>query len=98
MLKNQLKSMLTAWVKNVYSLRIDSGVNSGYPLFSYTGPTRALPAIRVQVTSFTQVIVKFSSVLSTAKSTYFNLLNTHLYPVSTVPTIKKKKENKERNS
>lgn len=86
------------WVKNVYSLRITSGVVSGESLNSYTPPTLATQSLWVQVPSFTQVYTNFSAVLSTAKNALFNLLNTQLYPVSTAPIIKKKKENKERNS
>ena len=92
------KTMSFAWVKNVYSLRTDSGNNSGYTAFSYTPPIYADTAIRVQVPSFTQVPTIFSAVLSTLKNGFQPLLNSDLYPVSTAPTIKKKKENKERNS
>ena len=96
--KSTLITMPTAWVKNVYSLRIDSGMNSGYPLFSYTGPLSVIAGVRGQVPSFTQLITQLSAVLSTVKNHIFNLLHSHLYPVSTAPTIKKKKENKKRNS
>jgi len=94
-----MPKMLTfAWVKNVYSLRTDSGMNSGNTQFSYTPPSEAQTLIRVQVPSFTQVAIMLSTVLSTLKNQIQPLLITDLYPVSTVPTIKKKKENKERNS
>ena len=93
-----LKTVSFAWVKNVYSLRTDSGVNSGYNQYSYTPPTSASLAIRAQVPSFTQVYTVLSTVLSTLKNQFWPLLITDLYMVSTAPTIKKKKENKERNS
>jgi hypothetical protein len=93
-----LKTVSFAWVKNVYSLRTDSGMNSGYTQLSYTPPTRAHLPIRVQLPSFTQVATMLSAALSTLKTQFKPLLITDLYIVSTVPTIKKKKENKERNS
>jgi hypothetical protein len=94
-----MPKMLTfAWVKNVYSLRTDSGMNGGYTPLSYTALTKAQTLTRVQVPSFTQVYSMLSTVLSTLKSHIQPLLIADLYPVSTAPTIKKKKENKERNS
>ena len=87
-----------AWVKNVYSLRTDSGINSGYNQYSYTAPINAFIPIRAQVPSLAQVTTLLSAALSTAKNHLRPLLITDLYMVSTVPTIKKKKENKERNS
>ena len=94
-----MPKMLTfAWVKNVYSLRTDSGMNSGNTQLSYTPPTSANSVIRVQVLSFTHVYTWLSTVLSTLKNQFQPLLIADLYPVSTAPTIKKKKENKERNS
>lgn len=88
----------TAWVKNVYSLRIDGGMNSGYTAVSYTAPLSAYAHQRVQVPTFTQISTMLSAVLSTLNNVVTLLLNTDLYPVSTAPTMKKKKENKERNS
>jgi len=92
------KILTFAWVKNVYSLRTDSGMNSGNTQLSYTPPTSASLPVRVQVPSFTQVSIMLSTVLSTLKNQFQPLLIADLYPVSTAPTIKKKKENKERNS
>jgi len=86
------------WVKNVYSLRMNSGVLCGQNLVSYTPPALATTRLWVQTLTFTQVSTNFSAVLSTVFSAIQPLLNYHLYPVSTAPTIKKKKENKERNS
>jgi len=90
--------MFNTWVKNVYSLRMTSGIEGGDIPLSYTPPTLAYSRIRVQTLSFTHVSTMFSAALSTLKNSYLHLLNSHLYPVSTVPTIKKKKEIKERNS
>jgi len=73
-------------------------MNSGNPQLSYTPPTNAPTLILVQLTSFTQVSTMLSTVLSTLKNQIQPLLIADLYPVSTAPTIKKKKENKERNS
>ena len=87
-----------AWVKNVYSLRTDSGMNSAYTQLSYTPPTVASLPTRAQLPSLTQVLTLLSAALSTLKFHFQPLLITDLYIVSTVPTIKKKKENKERNS
>ncbi len=87
-----------AWVKNVYSLRKTSGIARGETIVSYTPPTLALARLWVQVPSFTQVLAMFSAVLSTLNSVFQPLLIVDLYPVSTAPTMKKKKEIKERNS
>lgn len=86
------------WVKNVYSLRMISGIDSGNTIVSYTPPTLASIGLWVQTPIYTQLTTKFSAVLSTLNIPQLHLLIRHLYPVSTVPTIKKKKENKERNS
>jgi hypothetical protein len=93
-----LKTIPTAWVKNVYSLRMNSGIERGNTQVSYTPPTLAFTSMWVKAPSYTQVSTMFSSVLSTLKNAILPLLITDLYPVSTAPTIKKKKENKERNS
>ena len=90
--------MSLAWVKNVYSLRTDSGMNSAYTQLSYTPPTYVSLLIRAQLPSFTQVTTLFLAALSTLKNQFLPPLITDLYLVSTAPTIKKKKENKERNS
>lgn len=81
-----------AWVKNVYSLRMSSGIASGDTLSSYTPPTLATIYTRVQTPTFTQVSTMFSAVLSTLKMSFQPLLIARLYPVSTAPTIKRTKE------
>ena len=98
MRKNQRITVSSAWVKNVYSLRMDSRIVSGNTLISYTPPTLLLKGYSVQTTAFTQLPMYLSSVLSTLKNTVLPQLIDHLYPVSTAPTMKKKKEIKERNS
>ena len=98
MLKNQLSIVFTAWVKNVYSLRMNQGIVSGITLVSYTAPYITNQRARVQLPSFTQIPTHLSAVLSTLKNPFSSLLITHLYPVSTAPIIKKEKEIKERNS
>ena len=87
-----------AWVKNVYSLRTDSGMNSAYTKLFYTPPTHASLPMGAQVPSLTQVATMLSAALSTLKTQFRPLLIADLSIVSTAPTIKKKKENKERNS
>ncbi len=98
MLKTVPTPLSFTWVKNVYSLRIDSGMNSGNIRFSYTAPLFSSVPTRVQLTRYTQVSTTLSAVLSTLKNRFLPLLIVDLYPVSTVPTIKRMTENKERNS
>jgi hypothetical protein len=98
MLKIQRKTVPFAWVKNVYSLRTASGNNSAQTALSYTAPQVQPYSQRVQLPTYTQVTRRLSAALSTLTMSLQPLLITHLYPVSTVPTIKKNKENKERNS
>lgn len=85
-------SLSAAWVKNVYSLRIGSGMNRGYSTNSYTPPISSHAAMWVQSPIFTQVLATLSAVLPTRKITSSYLLNRWLYPLSTVPTIKRTKE------
>jgi hypothetical protein len=98
MLNIQRSTVPFAWVKNVYSLRTVSGNNSVQTVLSYTAPQVQAHSQRVQLGTYTQVTRRLSAALSTLKMSFQPLLIAHLYPVSTVPTIKKKKENKERNS
>jgi hypothetical protein len=96
--KNMPISVSSAWVKNVYSLRTDSGINSGNITFSYTALYIQFSQVLVQLTRYTQVSTMLSAVLSTLKFLFLPPVDRDLYPVSTVPTIKKITENKERNS
>jgi hypothetical protein len=90
--------LINAWVKNVYSLRIGGGLNSGYMQRSYTALTYPTQQVRVQTPTFTQVSTMFSSALSTLKMNFQPLLIVDLYPVSTAPTIKRTKEKLKGNS
>jgi len=98
MRKNQLLTEPFAWVKNVYSLRTVGGNNSVQTALSYTALERQPYSQRVQLPTYTQVTRRLSAALSTLEMSFQPLLIAHLYPVSTVPTIKKNTENKERNS
>jgi len=98
MLKNLLQTVPFAWVKNVYSLRTAGGNNSAQTALSYTAPLVQQHSQRVQLPTYTQVTRRLSAALSTLEMSFQPLLIAHLYPVSTVPTIKKNTENKERNS
>lgn len=91
-------TLTTAWVKNVYSLRMNTRTTSWKNQVSYTPPTLSTVTTWVQLPTFTQLTTMLWSVLSTLKNSYLPLVITELYPVSTAPIIKKKKENKERNS
>lgn len=91
-------SVSIAWVKNVYSLRMDSGIHRGKTIVSYTPPSLTHQSLWVQTHAYTHFPTMLSAVLPTLKNIYFHLLIHHLYTVSTAPIIKKKKENKERNS
>ena len=87
-----LYSPVYNWVKNVYSVCVSRGVNSGFlytasPL-TYTN-TRSMS---VQPQTFTHFVTSFAPALPTAFFAQFNLLNTHLYTLSTGPTITKTKE------
>lgn len=91
-------TLSTAWVKNVYSLRIAQGVTSGYSSTPLPSLSKNTTAQRVQTPFFTHTIRNLSARLSTQKNQLFNLLSNHLYPLSTAPTIKKNKEKMERNT
>jgi hypothetical protein len=86
--------MLNTWVKNVYSLCVEVVVNR---VKSYTGGVykNCNPLVlRVQTPSFTQSLDSFTPSLYTPFFNISYLLTTHLYTLSTAPTIKKTKENK----
>lgn len=85
------------WVKNVYSLCVEGVVIC---VRSYTGWVQNLVTIhtvRVQPTIRTQLITTFPLSLYTGENSYITDATTDLSPLSTVPTIKKKKENKKGN-
>jgi hypothetical protein len=86
------------WIKNVYSLRKQTGTTSDQlptPSLLETQFTH-LPVHNPLVTPlFVQV---FTPALSTSKFNEYHLLQSHLYPQSTPPINKKKKGKMERNT
>gem|GEM_PF-2885894 len=78
-----------AWVKNVYNLWVH-GVVNGANLSPTTHTSRKQATqVVVKVPLFTQVINTFPPRLSTRKITLLPLVNRHLSPLSTAPTINK---------
>lgn len=81
-----------AWVKNVYSLRTQTGTNSER-LYTPSYLNQQLLVTPVHnylvIPQFVQVVASW---LSTLKNSHFNQLYRHLYPLSTAPTNKKKKK------
>jgi hypothetical protein len=92
------KNSFNTWVKNVYSLRIQTGKTSG-DLYTHSSlarqfthqPVHNLPVVPVFVPAF-------APLLSTSKNNQVTLLNSHLYPQSTPPINKKKKKILGRNT
>ena len=85
-------SLSQAWVKNVYSLCVEGVTTS---VQSYTGSLLTMLKatwVRVQPTGYTQTMDSFTPGSYTANFGNFNLLNVHLYTLSTAPTIKKNKK------
>jgi len=83
---------LTAWVKNVYSLRIARGTN-GDKLPTDSLLTQQITHSPVHNPQLIPLLVQvFTPQLSTPKITYFNLLYRRLYPQSTPPINMKKKK------
>lgn len=85
------------WVKNVYSLCVEGVVICGR---SYTGWVQSLSLTitgSVKAPLHTQVITTFPPILYTAKNSPLTDTISQLSPLSTVPTIKKMKENKKGN-
>lgn len=80
------------WVNNVYSLCVELGV-TWVRLYttSYFQPT-AHTTLRVKTPRFTHFIALFTQASYTAFFCNFNLLNTRLYTLSTVPINTKTKE------
>ena len=86
------------WIKNVYSLRMnDSTTSDQLSTISLLTYQFGQPVVHNSVVTplFVQAI---ASSLSTYKTSIFNQLQRHLYPQSTPPINKKKKENIERNT
>jgi len=86
------------WIKNVYSLRIQSGITSEQ-LHTATHLSQQFTTTPVHNPLLTPLFVQvFTPQLSPQKISNFNLLERRLYPQSTAPINKKKKEKKERNT
>ena len=76
---------LFTWVKNVYSLGIAKGTNgaqlpTGLP---HTDTYLLTPVHKSPVIQ--RLMHQFKTYLSPSKISHFNPLNSHLYPLSTVP-------------
>lgn len=85
-------TLFSTWVKNVYSLCVEGVVIC---VRSYTGlaDTRThLLSNRVQPSTFTHIMDSFTPSLYTPIFSALPQVNTHLYTLSTVPTIKKNKK------
>lgn len=81
------------WVKNVYSLCVEGVVNRAQ---SYTTLwTRAFNpyTLWVQPSSYTHSVDSFPPSLYTSNIRYLTETKDYLSPLSTAPTINKKKEN-----
>ena len=90
MLNTYVNPLLSAWVKNVYSLCFDGGYACGS---LYTDMrTTSLRAINMGVKpqSYTQLTTSFTPYIFTAIFSNLYLLMNHLYTVSTGPIIKTK--------
>ena len=85
-------SLFQPWVKNVYSLGTDGVVTRAQ---SSTVTRTSLPKVtteRVKPQTFTHFFSTFTPPLYTRIVRSLSLLFTHLYTVSTAPTITKTKE------
>ncbi len=84
-----MSSTLTAWVKNVYSLCVEGVVTRAYSYTPHVNTTTQATTPRVKPQVFTSFLNSFIPTLYTAFFPPLPLLDTHLYTISTVPTIKK---------
>lgn len=80
------------WVKNVYNLRTDSGIISGLlsPLAMWASRTHVVTANKSLLLH--PVVPGFYPHFFTVIFSGFNLLQGHLYPLSTAPTINENEE------
>jgi hypothetical protein len=86
------KSIFFSWVKNVYSLGIDARKNGGR-VYTYMTVLIKNSLTSVHKPLFIPTFIPvFYPQLSTAENPTSPLLYRHLYPESTVPTIKPIKE------
>jgi hypothetical protein len=80
------------WVKNVYRLGTQTGINSDY-LYTKSSLGRMFVTQPVDNSLVTPLFVQVvASLLSTLKNARFNPLYSYLYPQSTAPTNKTKKK------
>lgn len=88
-----MRSLLSfSWVKNVYNQRIVHWETQGQ-LYTVFNSFLTKPTLSVDNTqSILSFIPVFTTPFSTSKSARSHLLNGQLYPFSTEPIIKKKKE------
>ena len=84
-------SLFKTWVKNVYSLWANTWITGAYMYTAVSNSTTHPAKQRVQPSTFTHYLDSFTPGLYTRKFSYFNLLNTYLYTLSTPPIIKKTK-------
>lgn len=90
--------MSFAWVKNVYSLRTDKGINSD-KLYTAHLLADQFTHRAVHNSLVTPLFIPaLATQLSTSKINQLHLLYRRLYPQSTAPINKKKKERKEMNT
>jgi len=83
---------LATWVKNVYSLCVQGMENRGHlSTLRLQTSTHYQPA-SAQPTRFTQSIRNFPPTVYTPKNDQITPSNSHLYTLSTPPTIKKNKK------
>jgi hypothetical protein len=86
------------WIKNVYSLRIQTGTTSD-ELRTPSLLTHQFTFPAVHNSRLTPLFVQvFASQFYTPKKSEYHLLGRQLYPQSTPPINKKKKEKLERNT
>ncbi len=90
-------TLFSTWVKNVYSLCVEGVVICGRSYTGWVQNVHAAIQTSVQPTIFTQVITTFPPALYTGKNNHLTDVNSELSLLSTVPTIKKMKENKKGN-
>lgn len=85
------KSVISAWVKNVYSLLIRGGKDRGHsPTLSLLEQLLTTQPVHKH-SSFPRFVLTFPLSLSTANSDDLSLLNSYLYPLSTPPINTKTK-------
>lgn len=90
-------TLSSTWVKNVYSLCVEGVVICGRSYTEWVQNLIATINTRVQPAFHTQFFTTFPPVLYTAKNGQLTDMMSYLSPLSTVPTIKKMKENKKGN-